>query len=908
MRHLPGLFGWFTLLVVASHVGALKSPSLNISSRCLGNIMRVEVGPLGGNLLEVAVVYNRSAVILTKSLASQCGFSMKIDRLGNAVIYVSLQNCFALNLDDESFTTALRLRLYGKRLPKDELYQVTETCLYSEWTSREIVCDHNYMEVSVRKAAPSDYALPEHPLPQSNDKFGYPRRAAKKLPIDAGFAIKTVVIYTPEEKMMTVTEAQRSGYAVTNTPSRLVLRTSKTSPDIYTVNVAGVPMLMFKTSTIFEKTWQATQIDAAAACPLPEGSVSFTSNLITWYLPRHIDPLISSGQFQLLEVHMGVDGQRLTPSEVQARRYSISVSDVHIVIDIPLGAAGGFFKSYIQEGHYFTAYTIEPMVELLWTEDAGHEHTRYKVLFPITTPLIPQPPKVIDNTVPEQQVFKLVLGHFAPDVALVNITFPTGVLSLEECIVRGFKVLEHLSPNGTFKAFTLEVPFTDPVVLQMKEKGLIIYTLHLTFGLLVLTDFVPFSHTAVLEASLVDIAPPSVVGSCDNLNFYILVKYGTQGPNFQTIVGKQVLTQELAKDYGFWENETHFSLVVPFSAPAVVIEAIQSTSLRSRLDVVLKNPETNVHIQEFALACNFFSVLTECFSNGTMTAIALKLESVPTLNPALLTLRDPSCGPVHSNDRYAYFVFTANSCGTTRKFLPNVMLYENEISLPDELQGKRNLKSDDPEYELKVSCYYDINTTHAVSFHTRPRRSEPFAENAKGQHQVELRLALDDSFTTFHKVEDYPISKPLLQPLYFEVALIKAANPKVSLELENCWGTLNEDRTSQPRWNLIINGCPNPVDPYQVIFHPVWPDARVQHPSLYKRFEVKMFAFAEDQDNLSGQLFVHCDVVICDARNPMGGVCNGQCPNPQNGTRGQRRAISEGHSFKHVSVGPIVGY
>lgn len=45
----------------------------------------------------------------------------------------------------------------------------------------------------------------------------------------------------------------------------------------------------------------------------------------------------------------------------------------------------------------------------------------------------------------------------------------------------------------------------------------------------------------------------------------------------------------------------------------------------------------------------------------------MKLESVPSLNPSQLTLRDPSCGPAHSDARYAYFVFTGTSCGTTRK-------------------------------------------------------------------------------------------------------------------------------------------------------------------------------------------------------------------------------------------------
>ena len=67
-------------------------------------------------------------------------------------------------------------------------------------------------------------------------------------------------------------------------------------------------------------------------------------------------------------------------------------------------------------------------------------------------------------------------------------------------------------------------------------------------------------------------------------------------------------------------------------------------------------------------------------------------------------------------------------------------------------------------------------------------------------------LYADDSYSKFAQPEDYPIAKYLQQPLHFEVALMRSTNPQVSLELENCWATQDEDRTSQPRWNLIING------------------------------------------------------------------------------------------------------
>lgn len=73
----------------------------------------------------------------------------------------------------------------------------------------------------------------------------------------------------------------------------------------------------------------------------------------------------------------------------------------------------------------------------------------------------------LTDTVPEEQIFKVLLGPFGSDVALMNVTFPHEVLSVADCSVRGFNVLEHMSPNSGSKVYTLEVPFTDPVVLQM---------------------------------------------------------------------------------------------------------------------------------------------------------------------------------------------------------------------------------------------------------------------------------------------------------------------------------------------------------------------------------------------------------------------------------------------------------
>lgn len=44
-------------------------------------------------------------------------------------------------------------------------------------------------------------------------------------------------------------------------------------------------------------------------------------------------------------------------------------------------------------------------------------------------------------------------------------------------------------------------------------------------------------------------------------------------------------------------------------------QAVQASFIRSRLDVVLRNPETNKNIQEFSVACNYLTTLTGLLRN-----------------------------------------------------------------------------------------------------------------------------------------------------------------------------------------------------------------------------------------------------------------------------------------------------
>ncbi|KAJ4928998.1 hypothetical protein JOQ06_004619 [Pogonophryne albipinna] len=525
---------------------------------------------------------------------------------------------------------------------------------------------------------------------------------------------------------------------------------------------------------------------------------------------------------------------------------------------------------------------------------------------------MPQSPQIQDDTVPETRVFSVLLGTFLHDVELTNITFSTGVLTVEESNAKGFTVQEHSLANGS-KSFSLQVPFDANVVLKHNPERLVTsYFLPLIFGLIVLPEETPFALPVDLQASLQDIVLPIMAGTCDQNQFYISVTFGSHGSNFKAIVGPRELTAEMAEDYNFYENGTHLSLILPYTAKDAVFELLTAESVKSRIDLLLLDRANDWVLADLYLACYFPLKATECHPNGTMTAVAVKVESTRNLKPSQLTLKDQSCTPQFSDDRFAYFSFSVDTCGTTRTFFDNYMMYENEIRLSYNNKGAANTSPVDPDYRQTISCFYVVNETQTVAFSAKPRTYEPAAEIGTGQLMVQMRLAQDPSYELFYQAEDYPVVKYLQQPLYFEVELMHSTDPHLELIAENCWATLYEDRTSLPSWDIIVDSCENRNDSYATIFHPVVSDSRVLVPSHIKRFSVKMFTFTKDDEVLKDQIYVHCDAVICDTSSQADGSCRGQCVHPPGqsysrpaGVKKERRSTDSTRQ-RQISSGAII--
>ncbi|XP_030637538.1 uncharacterized protein LOC115818325 [Chanos chanos] len=794
-------------------------------------------------------------VQLTPALAAQCGYSMQTDPRGYPKLLASLQSCFTHNMNDEQFLATVQFTVHGLPASPQTAFTASKSCSHT-WVSREVVCAANFMEVSVRNL------LPDHSI-QTQDKMEA---------FDTQLTLWKIIVFTPEEKSFQPKELQAMGYGVQTSSTRLVMRSPYNMAETYSQDVAGIPMEVFKTVTLYRDRWMMTAVDVAAACPT--GGVDFSGDMIIWRFPRQVSPLVSSEDFEILELYLEIDGVRLDTSELATTKYSVSITDLHIIVEILVGAPGGYYKSHVLQDQYHICYTIEPWLELLWME--GTDQTRYKVFFPMKTPLMITAPYVVDNTVAEQRVFDVMLGNFLPDVELLNIRFDTEVLAAAEANARGFNIHENRLQNGS-KIFILQVPFSDPVVKKSSTSPEVtVYTLSVIFGLLILPEKQAFSHPAVVQAALKDVVLPTVSGTCDQRNYYIALKYGSKGPNFETIVGKRILTPELAEQYSYHENGTHFTLIIPAMSPDVVFEHFPP----------------------------------DCFPNGTVTAWVPRLSSAPILNPEALTLRDDSCKPSYTDDHFVYFVFSVSSCGTSRKFYDNIMVYENEVNWESGI-NKQTQTPEEHWYRLAISCHYAVSTTQTLAFHTGPHVTEPHADAGKGELLARMRLSQDGTFSQFYSDEDYPVLRFRSQPLFFEVELMQSADPRVAIVLKDCWATGNDDRTSKPRWNLIADGCENLKDPDHAVIHPVVADARVQLPTHHKRFEIKTFSFDVKEGSLNDPIFAHCDVAICDSESP-DALCSSQCVDHQQmGSSDHKRVrrkmdSSELVSEQHVSSGPII--
>ncbi|KFO88004.1 Zona pellucida sperm-binding protein 2, partial [Buceros rhinoceros silvestris] len=748
-------------------------------------------------------------VLLDEKLASRCGYVLSEDVWGNPVFRASVLGCHVVNEADELFSLTVNIKVSSfSNMRAAVTYTYPMYCSYSSWASREIVCEENYMEVSVKTDVPAvsnDYTLAwMSALPETQN---------------VAYQLWQLMFVSPSgRKRITVSDAAKLGYSFNNTLYRVYLRAPYHSNESDISMVNGVNMNMVTSTSMYRQRWLLLLIDTTVSCPID--GISFTDTTLTWTVPSVIPTLVlQESTFLSKNILMGIDDRIVVNPE--EKNYLLKHNETHIGITVPIGAEGGKLKSSISGGVYGVIYSIDLFLEHTWT-DADWQTTKYTVIKSITTPFMPQIPTVINNTLPEERLFSIAFGHFLPDVSLVAITIGKVPFTLREAQHHGFKIYETPFSNRT-KGFILEVSFDDPYVLrEYVNRNETKYTLLVNYTISVDLEMTLYYHSAEVECVIADIKLPEAVSYCDEENLYLSIPTFGLHQYWNLYLGNKLLNRHIALTNGYLTatNTTHLVLQIPLFAVGVVYEEVSFQKIKARFDVALRKVRTMETLQMFSVSCSFnSSSFIICHPDGTVT-ISAQMKTVPAIDMSKTKLRDSSCKPREYNEGHAFFKFHVTTCGTSVRFEGDHIIYENEISYEKETLPGWNIPTitRDPDYRLTVLCYYRAKETLVLgAFTSDPSTSPPFgsgtmvprsniAVNRRVRQALNVvsRVSKDESFMEFYDPNVAILKRPV-EPVFLEVEL-KDESPDIELYLEDCWVTGSVDFNSTPRWNITVDG------------------------------------------------------------------------------------------------------
>ncbi|XP_078524789.1 uncharacterized protein LOC144797860 [Lissotriton helveticus] len=682
------------------------------------------------------------------AVASQCGFTITSDLDEHLEIRMSYFACPVQSSDDSRFNVSLQFLV---SFPSGVVsYDIAMNCLLSvPWSPREMVCEENYVEVSVTRIVPRTFDGENLLL---GSQSSWPVVLTQDWYIDFQFRNGTVLTVNS-------TAAVKMGYEVRTTTTRVMLRSPYNTPQSQITLVQELPLEVTISTMSYKQPWVILIVDTTTACPV--GPPFFTPTSLTWLTPAVLQPIVLDlKNYNDNGPTMGVNGKLISAKTVQQNGYQLSMNATAVGITVPIGAPGGTFKSDIQNNTYGTAYTIHLLLERIWS-GLRSDVTRYIAYKSITTPFQPHPLFIIDYTIPELQYFNICLGNFPPDVSVSTLNIHGQIWTPDKAADRGFQLTTVTNSNGTSSIFLL-VPFPDPLVEKTVLPGYEReYKLYVTVTLVLAPSNKTITITAVVPAKLQDIIPPVYKGICGVNRLIMDMTFGSMDLYWLPYIRDLPLTEELSRSYIVAVNSSVFHLEVPVPAIGLVYEEVTLKTTAVRLDFSLKDNKTLETMSSFSVACKFpTGRMLACLPNGTMIATALSEDVLPELDARRTRLRDPDCLPTEANSSMALFHISSHTCATTRMFDGMYLVNENAILFDREvIPVEKPVISRDPEYKLTIRCRYPVSQTKRVYGKKRVilqrgaqvERQASLRKVARHALNLQLTLAKDQTCLKFDK-------------------------------------------------------------------------------------------------------------------------------------------------------------
>ncbi|NXK42759.1 ZP1 protein, partial [Piprites chloris] len=275
-----------------------------------------------------------------------------------------------------------------------------------------------------------------------------------------------------------------------------------------------------------------------------------------------------------------------------------------------------------------------------------------------------------------------------------------------------------------------------------------------------------------------------------------------------------------------------------------------------------------------ATPCYYGNTATvQCLREGQFILVVPRGVAVQpyNLDSVRLAGSQAGCEPFRVTESSVMFRFPVTHCGTTLQVIEDRLIYENQLISTIDVQGSsRGFVTRDSVYILQARCIYNASDLLPLGMEVAvPPTAAPLA--VPGPLGLQLRIATDESYSSYHPVGDFPLVRVLRDPIFVEVRLLQKTDPNLVLVLHQCWASPGSSATSQPQWPILVDGCPFQGDNYRTRMVPVGPASpELPFPSHYQRFVISTFTFVEPPGMavMEGEVYISCSASVCHLAQP----------------------------------------
>ncbi|XP_052315610.1 uncharacterized protein LOC118392015 isoform X26 [Oncorhynchus keta] len=658
---------------------------------------------------------------ITKQYGSECGYMFSILPLpGLAELRASYFSCHTDNQDDEVFTFSFNL-ITTAASGVETTYSVNATCfLPLPWSTREVSCEENYMEVSMR----SDVSC----LSGTTDAW----TAALAKAHSSATSTWQVMFQQEGQQLipMSFSEARELGYVFHLTQGRLVFRSPYTPRSVMgSVSMINGSVVEVVHPILFSRQrWVVMMVDWIVACSTNEGMYDGVG--LVWQTPTLLSPLVSGlSGLESIKISMGVDGQLLDEPITTERGYSLDISDTTVQISIPFNAAGGYRKSFVMDNMYHEFYVVRLYYEQIFLDDCGVE-TRLRLHRPMNTPLLIQHLTIINQTVLEDRVFTVYLGNLYYDVDLVAVTVNGHNFTIREANKSGLVITMVPQPNSNLHAYILRLPFEDAAVHKLySPEGLLQFSMDINYTLVILPHEEPYYYLASVVAQFNDVFPPVFKGVCNEKSIRFQMDHKPFDYLWEVGVGPYILTTNLAakRGYAMQNDSKSLNLEVPLFSVGYTYKDINLKQFYGLFEIHSRLPKTFEVKSSLAKACLFQTTeVIVCSTEGVVTVVTDVTTAIPGAEPNGTFLLDSTCRPQETDDTRALFSFGLHACGTRVQVDHQHVTYENEINVEHKSQSvNAPVKTRDTASVIVVRCVYPLSDLYKLFAYWRFEADSP---------------------------------------------------------------------------------------------------------------------------------------------------------------------------------------